>query len=343
MKTNAHPQRPIRARPPGVPSRRVIGALVTGALALGVLAGASLAPAPPSSLASDSTILTRLLALLATPGAGSPASAPPATPTAAPPASAASARTTKAAASRAGSAASPSAAGSSAAGSSEGAPSSPEGSGAGTAEEGGDTKKPVRLPPISHVWLVVLSGAGFAQVDAAPAGYPYLTGQLLKQGVLLKRYSAIEAYELAGDAALLTGGVGESVTTISEPCAAPASGGQPSTAPAGAQAGAEPSATSCPSPAGVSGQAEADSFLQRAVAPILASSAYAQRGLVLVTFGQAEQEMGPPALSATTLGSTAPAGALLLSPALKAGGAHSSEAFNSLAPRQSLEAIFAAS
>jgi hypothetical protein len=42
----------------------------------------------------------------------------------------------------------------------------------------------------------------------------------------------------------------------------------------------------------------------------------------------------------TTLGSTPPAGALLLSPTLKAGG-HSSEAFDSLAPRQSLEAVFA--
>lgn len=334
MQTNPNPQPPIRARPPGVPSRRVVGALVAGALALGVLAGASLAPAPPSSLASDPTIVTRLLALLAAQSTGSPAPTQPATPTAAPLASAPSARATKASASAAGSKASPLAAGSS-----EGAPSSSEGSGTGAAEEGSGAKKPVRLPPISHVWLVVLSGSGFAGADAAPAGYPYLTGQLQRKGLLLERYSAIEAYELAGDAALLTGGVGESLTTISEPCAAPASVDQPIAVPGDAQAGAEPNATSCPSPAVVSGQAEADSFLKRAVAPILVSSAYAQRGLVLVTFGQAAQEQG---LSATTLGSTPPAGALLLSQALKA-GERSPEAFNSLAPRQSLEAIFAAS
>jgi hypothetical protein len=70
--------------------------------------------------------------------------------------------------------------------------------------------------------------------------------------------------------------------------------------------------------------------------PILTSSAYAEHGLILITFGNASQEAG---LSATTLAAQPPTGALLLSPALKA-DRHSSEAFNSLAPRESLEAIF---
>jgi hypothetical protein len=275
---------------------------VAGALALGVLAGASLAPAPPSSLASSSTIVTRLLALLAAQGGGGTHRGTPRARAYArewhP--KAGHTQPTRTVAHTAPTASGSSAAASSPSHSSEGSPSegsSPSGSGSGEGE-----KKPVRLPPISHVWLIVVNGTGFAAASAAPASYPYLTGQLLKAGRLLERYSAIEGYELAGDAALLTGGVGESVSTISEPAG---------------------------------DQAEADSFLQRVVAPILASSAYGERGLVVVTFGAAAQEAG----LTTTLAAQPAAGALLLSPVLKAGG-HSSEAFNSLAPRESLERIF---
>jgi hypothetical protein len=286
---------------------------VAGALTLGALAGALIAPAPPSSLASDSTVVTRLLALLAAEGAGSRAAVP--APTAATPATAPTG-SARALAGHARAAARALATSTVATGAGTAAPSegsSAERSAPAGAEESSGEKKPARLPPISHVWLVVLGGTGFAATTTAAAGYPYLTGTLLRQGTLLERYSAIEAYELAGDAALLTGGVGESVSTISQPSAA------------------------TPSPAG-NGQAETDAFLQRAVAPILASTAYGERGLVVITFGQAAQEQS---LSETTLGATPPAGALLLSPALKA-GAHSSEAFDSLAPRKSLEAIFAA-
>jgi hypothetical protein len=279
----------------------VVGALVACALALGVLAGASIAPAPPSSLASeDSAVVTRLLALLA---AGDGARPTTTTPAAAVPASPAPAST--------GTAAKPASAPAIAA--TTPSPATPDESSpaesSGSERSSSGEKKPVRLPPISHVWLVVLSGTGFSAVSTAAAAYPYLSGTLLEQGDLLERYSAIEAYELAGDAALLTGSVGESVSTISQPAGEPA--------------------------------LSADAFLQRAVAPILASSAYGEKGLVVVTFGSTAQEGDPPTLSLTTLGATPPAGALLLSPELK-GGRHSPEAFNSLAPRQSLEAIFAA-
>lgn len=268
------------------------------ALALGVLAGASIAPAPPGSLASDSTILTRLLALLAAggdepraaptalPATSAPAPTPTATPAAKPAASAPAATASTPSASP--------------------PTENPLTENSGSEKSSSGEKKAIRLTPISHVWLVVLSGSDFSAVTSAPDSYPYLSGTLLKQGTLLERYSAIEAYELAGDAALLTGGVGESVSTLSQPAGEPAQ--------------------------------TADAFLQRAVAPILSSSAYAEHGLIVVTFGSAAQEQG---LSLTTLGATPPAGALLLSPTLKAGG-HNTEAFNSLAPRQSLEAIFAA-
>jgi len=304
---------------------------VAGALATGILAGALIAPAPPASLASDSSVVTRLLALLAV--QASDANASPAAPTPAAATSAASEPTASAPAAKpatkASAPATPSA-----------APTEsphPEGP-ADSKEEGGGESKPVRLPPISHVWLVVLSGTGFAAATATPAGYPYLTGTLAGQGTLLERYTAIEAYELAGDAALLTGAVGESVNTISQACdpatSQPSGAASPGagSAPVGVCAGTSPAAPSA------GGQTEADSFLQRAVAPILASSAYREGGLIVVTFGSAAQEQS---LSLTTLSAGSPAGALLLSPTLKAGG-HSPEAFDSLAPRKSLEAIFAA-
>jgi hypothetical protein len=316
----------------------VAGALVAGALALGLLAGASIAPAPPSSLASDSNVLTRLLALLASQGSGSRSTAAPVAPSAAAaPVPAASTPAAKPAAS-ATLPATPNA-------KAPGEGSLSESSAPSGSEEGAGEKKPVRLPPISHVWLVVLDGAGFAQATATPAGYPYLTGQLLKDGMLLERYSAIEAYELAGDVALLTGGIGESVSTISQQCG-PAAGGTQASAsqPSGTtelQAGSVTTST-CASDSPAGEQAEADAFLQRAVTPILSSSAYRERDLIVITFGSAAQEQDPPALSLTTLGASPPGGALLLSPTLKAGG-HSSETFNSLAPRKSLEAIFAGS
>jgi hypothetical protein len=297
MHPDQRPPHPTNARPPGVPSRRAVGALVACALALGLAAGASIAPAPPSSLASDSTIVTRLLALLAAEGGGSRPSPTPATITTSPASTIAAATAAKPAPAPVGAATT-----TSPATPAESAPTESTGS----EKSSGGEKKPVRLTPISHVWLVVLNGSGFSAVTSAPATYPYLSGTLQKQGTLLERYSAIEAYELAGDAALLTGGVGESVSTISQPLGEPAE--------------------------------TADAFAQRAVAPILSSSAYAEHGLIVVTFGTSAQEQG---LSLTTLGATPPAGALLLSPTLKAGG-HNSESFNSLAPRQSLEAIFAA-
>ncbi len=333
-----NPQRPS-GRPPGVPSRRAVGALVAGALGIGLLAGASLAPAPPSSLASSSTVVTRLLALLAADGGARSAAAAYPAPT--PAVAATPAAGTDASKTRTGADAGAEGASSS---STEAGPSAPgeNASSEGAPSKGGKSPsehKAVRLPPISHVWLVVLDAPGLTQAVSDPTGYPYLTGQLLKAGTQLERYSAIEAYELAGDAALLTGGVGESLSTISQPCAA--TSGAPSVGSAtGIPASSAPGA--CRGPAAADGQSEADAFLQRAVAPILASSAYGERGLVAIAFGGAAQEPGPPALSETTLASSPASGALLLSPTLKAAG-HDSEAFDSLAPRQSLETIFAAS
>jgi hypothetical protein len=170
------------------------------------------------------------------------------------------------------------------------------------------------------VWLITLAGSTFSAAAAAPASYPYLAGQLFAQGTLLTSYSALDAYELAGDATLLPGGVGASLSAISEPaCGAPASQTTPA-CPEGSQ----------PSPE------QADAFLQRIAGPILASPAYRENGLIVISFAPVSSREGAPA---TTLALAPIAGALLLSPLLHA-GARSATPFNSLSPRASVAAIF---
>jgi hypothetical protein len=182
----------------------------------------------------------------------------------------------------------------------------------------------------------VLSGSSFADA-ATPANYPYLVGQLLDQGTLLSGYTALDGYELAGDAALLPGGIGARLSIVSEPgCGAPpgaTSGATPSTTPTlsttPTTSGAPCTAGSPPSPP------EVDAFLQRVVGPILSSPAYREDGLVAITFSSSSNGAEGPG---PTLALQPAAGTLLLSPLLH--GGRSSTPFNALAPRQSLEAIF---
>jgi hypothetical protein len=185
------------------------------------------------------------------------------------------------------------------------------------------------------VWLVVLpSGGSLANAPGQSTATPYLDGQLVSQGTVLSGYSSLAAEQLAGAATLLSGQVGASVSTISPP----PSGGPPS-----------PQA--------------ADAFLQEVVPKIMASAAYREHGLIVITFGAAspptasqsaatEPAAGPaeaagtesaypagtPTSTLTTAG--APAGALLLSPFLRHVGARSASAFNPASPRTSLEALF---
>ncbi|HWX88261.1 MAG TPA: hypothetical protein VNX67_08805 [Solirubrobacteraceae bacterium] len=312
------------------PSRRTFGVLVAGVFATGLIAGAALGPAPSSSSADSSSFVQRVIALLAARasegagaapanatstgqaagfnGAGTAHDAQQRTPHAKP--AATSTQSTASGSSGAGD----SSPGASGAGSE---PSSPSGEGQGERAPA----RPVRLPPIQHVWSIDLAGSTFAAATAAPAGYPYLVGQLLPRGTLLTSYTALDAYELAGDATLLPGGVGASLDAISEPTCPIASPAQSGTAcPAGSQ----------PSPS------EADAFLQRIVEPILASPAYDENGLIVISFAPVSSSVGTPA---TTFSLQPTAGALLLSPLLHK-GAHSASPFNSLLPRASLATIF---
>jgi hypothetical protein len=180
---------------------------------------------------------------------------------------------------------------------------------------------PIRLPPIRQVWLIMLSGSTFADAITAPASYPYLVGQLMKQGTLLTSYSALDGYELAGDAALLPGGVGAGLSVISEPnCGAAPLAGASASCAEGTQA-APP---------------EADAFLRRVVGSIASSPAYREDGLIVITFDLASAGAGIPT---TTVALQPAAGALLLSPLLH-GGRRSSLPFDALSPRRSLETIF---
>ena len=313
---------------PGAPSRRVTGVLAAAVLAGGIVAGGSLGPAPASSLAGGSTIVQRALAALTAQASGGSSTSASASSTQ--PADKAKgnpsptpARSAKAASSES-STSNSSASESGASGTSSSKESSSEGSSSEGSGEGERTAPgtPVKLPPIKHVWLIVLGGSTFADAMAATSGYPYLTGQLIEQGTLLSSYSALDGYELAGDAALLPGGVGASLSVISEPgCGA---------APA-AEAGAP-----CPEGAQASPQ-EADAFVQRVAMSILASPAYRENGLIVITFAPAADSAGA---AASTFALQPAAGVLLLSPLLH-GGVRSSSPFDPLSPRTSLETIFA--
>jgi hypothetical protein len=310
---------PTPAHGPTLP-RGVIGVLLAVMLAGGMVTGAVLGPASASPLLSNTEIIQRALALIEAGASGTarPSASPSPTPQApsatenAAPRAPASAKGSRASASQS-LAPSPS---SSESGASE--KSTSEGSGEGKEAASG---RPPRLPPIQHVWLVVLDGSTFAAATAAASGYPYLVGQLIKQGTLLTSYSALDGYELAGDAALLPGGIGASVRPISEP----GCGSSPAT---GTGASCAPGAQRTP--------AEADAFAQRLVGPILSSPAYRENGLVVITFAPASEEAGVPV---STLALQPTAGALLLSPLLHE-GARSATPFNPISPRTSLETVF---
>ena len=61
------------------------------------------------------------------------------------------------------------------------------------------------LPPIKHVFLVMLSGQGFNQSFGTTKGHPYLSTTLRKQGELITQYYGVASSSLASEIALLSG------------------------------------------------------------------------------------------------------------------------------------------
>ncbi len=370
---------PSSPQAPKLPSRRVGAILATAMLAVGIALGALIGPGPADSLASSSraAAIGRVLALLAL-GSGtssggnlalsSGAASPPAsTPQPTPPASSEAAAGGGGASSEAGSASStPSHSSTSSPSSRTTSPTSSTAPAAGGEEENEKTSKTKPLPPIADAWVIELPyGTSLENALKQSATAPYLDGQLKREGTVLSGYSSLAAAQLAGAATLLSGQVGASVTTVAPPpcsasAAAEATPGTTSSPTAGASPNQPAAAAPCPSgePAGVQA---ADAYLQEVVPKIEASAAYKEHGLIVVTFGAAGQQgaspsttTSPPAspsegvaypagsITSTLTAAGTPAGALLLSPFLSHVGGRSANAFNPLAPHESLEALFRA-
>jgi hypothetical protein len=90
------------------------------------------------------------------------------------------------------------------------APSGSSGTSTSTAGEGGSSKTPAggpasKLPPVKHVFVVMLSDQPYAAVFGPESSAPYLSQTLEQQGELLVRYDAVVHEELANEAALLSG------------------------------------------------------------------------------------------------------------------------------------------
>jgi hypothetical protein len=298
---------------------RVTAALAAGMLGLGVAIGAAIGPAPDASFAGSSEI-AKLIPTLAATVASSAAhrSAPAPTPTAAatPPAQAQPTPAAKPASSLASSPTSGTGATAEAT-----QPKSPSSSTPSSGE--GEGTQQAKLPPVTSVWIITLSGGTFSQILAQPAAAPYTTAKLLPAGTLLSEWSAIDASSLAAETPLLTGKPPQLLDTIVQP-----------PCPEG------PTGEGCkPETAGA--LTAADDFLKQTVPTITSTAAYRERGLIAITFGAVGNATasGLPAGTATaTLSAEPPAGALLISPHVEK-GARSSRAYNPTSPVRSLEAL----
>ncbi len=308
---------PARQRPVRLPRPRWAAARAAATLGAGIAIGAAIGPAPAASLAGDVPNLAKELPLLiagleakhqaavttAPAQTGPPAATPEPTPA---PAAAASPK-----------AATPA--------SSAPASSSEEEPAAATKKSAAKTGK--KLPAITNVWLIQLSGPGFEQAQAQKAAAPYINTSLLPTSTLLTGWSAVDANAFAAEATLAEPPVAGAVppllhSIVQPPCPEGAAG-----AACAAETPGELTA--------------ADEFLKAALASITNLTTYKEHGLVVITFttvGIAAQSELPAGASTSTLAYQPPAGVALLSPFAKA-GATSSVAFNPTSPRQSLEKL----
>jgi hypothetical protein len=188
----------------------VSAALTVVLLAVGVAVGAAIGPAPRASLAAGAQarlLVSTLIPLAERERANAAAasvarSAPAATP---PPITAAT-RTPSPAATPVKSKGSSPTSGAPAASPTSPTPTTPSSTGQAPASSTPAPKAaPAPLPPINHVWLIVLSGQTFAHALAQHAEDPYLAGSLVPGGTLLTRYSADTGSALANNIALLSG------------------------------------------------------------------------------------------------------------------------------------------
>lgn len=309
---------PARTR---LPSRRASLVLAVAMLTIGAAVGAAVGPAPATSLAGDGNIVKKLPALIAavaarghsaTPAqpAATSTQPPPITPQATPAPSPTPAAATSAPAQEA---------------TQPSTESQKKSSTTPSKSQSGGTSK---LPPITSVWLIELSGSSFNEALANAAAAPYTTGELIPKGTFLTSWTALSASAFAADAALAehratVGGTPPVLHTIVQPAC-----------PEG------PTAAAClpGTPAGIG---VADAFLKATIASIAQTTTYTEHGLIVVTYATvadpATAEL-PAGSASATLASQPPAGAVLLSPFVKA-GAKPAVAFDPISPKQSLEKL----
>jgi hypothetical protein len=298
------------------PSARVTAALAAAMLAVGVAVGAAIGPAPSPSQADPS--LPALLQTLARSAAARAAQSAPAA--AAPPAITAEAAPRRKRRHHAKHSAEQEAASATAA-----TPASETGPEATTpaSTTPKSTSRASTLAPVTHVWLIELSGTSFDQASAKASAAPYIDTQAVPAGTLLSGWSGLDAGAFANEAALLAGGGPQLLDTIVQPPCPEGSAG-----------------ASC-APETPGALTAADEFLKATVPTITSTAAFRENGLIVVTFASVATATatGLPAGAATaTLTARPPAGVLLISP-FAAVGAHPSTAFAPASPKQSVEQL----
>src|SRR5438270_3291201 len=313
---SAAPPHPGARRPVRLPSRRVTAAIAALTLGIGVAIGAAIGPAPPASFAG--TELPGLLGTLL----GRAATAPSQPPASAAGAEAGNASTEEGVVRRARHRRKHARATSSVPAASE-----PE---AGSPSSGSSPKttSEAALKPVTSVWLIELSGESFSQALAQPAAAPYIDSQLVLMGTLETAWTALDGSAFASDAALAglhapAGSPSPIVNQIIQPpCPEGAAGAQ-------CQAGTPGQLTA------------ADAFVKQAVTLVSGNALYRAHGLIVVTFASVMQATAaelPEGTASSTLTTQPPAGALLISPFIRA-GARSASAFDSTSPTRSLKAL----
>jgi hypothetical protein len=293
----------------------VTAVLAAAMLAVGVGVGAAIGPAPTASFAGDTpALVAKLLSELAarnrSSGPTASSQAPPAT---APETIAPSAPAASASSAPASVAETPAAGSQSSAGETE------------TPGTSGPTAKS-KVPAVTNVWLIELSGPSYEELLAQKAAAPYISGQLISSGTLLTGWSAIQGSAFASEAALAapSSAVGTPPivhSIVQPPCPEGAAG------------------ESCSTPAGA--LKAADEFASATLPQITGTAAFREHGLAVVTFatvGVAAQEGLPAGASSATLTSQPPAGVLLISPFAKA-GSRSSVSYQVAAPVHTIEAL----
>lgn len=208
---------PPAGSPPGglkLPPRRVSALLVVVFLGFGVLLGNVASTRVQDTLASTRSPVKLVLPATAsattpTSTASEPASSEPASSESSsePPASESEKTPAPASSTTATKKKSSSGAGSSGSegGSSGGAEEGSSGSSQGGSSEPAAGAPAKKLPPVKHVFVIMLSDEPYASVFGPSSTAPYLSGTLEHKGELLVRYDAVAHDGLANEVALLSG------------------------------------------------------------------------------------------------------------------------------------------